>query len=209
MIRTPEVAAAIITSAKQSGLPVSVKTRLGYSRVDEWREWLTHILKQDIVNLTIHLRTKKEMSKVPAHYELIAEIKSLRDTLAPQTLLTINGDIRDRQHGMELVEQTGVDGIMIGRGIFHNPYAFEPLPRPHSRDELVALLNTQLDLYDIYSAQTGRPYETLKRFFKIYVREFAGASELRDALMHTTSTNEARQLLHGRAPEISSMSRTI
>ena len=109
MIRTPELAADMITAAKKSGLPVSVKTRLGYSRVDEWQDWLTHILKQDVVNLTIHLRTKKEMSKVEAHFELIPDIKKLRDDVAPHTLLTINGDIRDRQHGEELVRAHGVD----------------------------------------------------------------------------------------------------
>ena len=195
MICNPENAAAIITAAKTSGLPVSVKTRLGYSRIDEWRGWLTHILQQDIVNLTIHLRTKKEMSKVPAHYELIAEIKQLRDEIAPQTLLTINGDIRDRTHGEELVAQTGVDGVMIGRGIFHNPYAFERTASSHSRDELLSLLRLQLDLYDEYSSQTGRPYDTLKRFYKIYVRDFEGAAELRDKLMHTKTTQEVRKIL--------------
>lgn len=195
MIKTPEVAAAIVAAAKESGLPVSVKTRLGYSHISEWHEWLTHILQQDIVNLTIHLRTKREMSKVPAHFELISEIKQLRDDIAPQTLLTINGDIRDRAHGLELVEATGIDGVMIGRGVFHNPYAFEHTPSTHTRKELLSLLQLQLDLYDTYHEQTGRPYETLKRFFKIYVREFEGAAELRDALMHTTTTQEARQLI--------------
>lgn len=68
LIRRPDVAAEIIEAAKAGGLPVSVKTRLGYTRVDEWRDWLTHILKQDIVNLSIHLRTKKEMSDVDAHW---------------------------------------------------------------------------------------------------------------------------------------------
>lgn len=195
MICNPDNAAAIIAAAKTSGLPVSVKTRLGYSRIDEWREWLTHILRQDIVNLTIHLRTKKEMSKVPAHYELIADIKQLRDQIAPQTLLTINGDIRDRAHGEELIAQTGVDGVMIGRGIFHNPFAFEEIATLHTRDELLELLKLQLDLYDQYSSQTGRPYDTLKRFYKIYVRDFEGAAELRDKLMHTKSTAEVRGIL--------------
>ena len=125
LIRRPDVAAAIIAAAKEGGLPVSVKTRLGYTSLDEWKPWLTHILQQDIANLSIHLRTKKEMSKVDAHFELIPEIKKLRDEIAPQTTLTINGDIRDRAHGMELVEKYGVDGVMIGRGIFHNPFAFE------------------------------------------------------------------------------------
>ncbi len=202
MILNPENAAAIIAAAKTSGLPVSVKTRLGYSRVDEWHDWVSHVLRQDIVNFTIHLRTKKEMSKVPAHFELIPEIKQLRDEIAPQTLLTINGDIRDRAHGLELVEQYGVDGVMIGRGIFANPFAFADTPvdstdavtdeRIHER---LSLLQLQLDLYDQYSEKTGRPFETLKRFFKIYIRDFPDASELRDKLMHTKSTDEVREVL--------------
>lgn len=195
MICNPDNASHIIAAAKTSGLPVSVKTRLGYSRVDEWEAWLTHILEQDIVNLTIHLRTKKEMSKVPAHFELIPAIKELRDRIAPHTLLTINGDIRDRAHGDELIAQTGVDGVMIGRGIFHNPFAFAAHQPERSRAELLSLLSSQLDLYDQYSTQTGRPYDTLKRFFKIYVRDFEGAAELRDKLMQTKSTNEVRDIL--------------
>ncbi|MEO5950329.1 MAG: tRNA-dihydrouridine synthase [Candidatus Saccharimonadales bacterium] len=196
LILQPELASQLIASAKKSGLPVSVKTRLGYSRTDEWHEWLAHILRQDIVNLTIHLRTRKEMSKVDAHFEIVSDIKKLRDEIAPQTLLTINGDIRDRQHGEELVAKYGIDGIMIGRGIFHNPFAFEVTPVQHSREELVALLNLQLDLHDKYSSEIGeRKFEPLKRFFKIYIREFDGASELREQLMHSSSTTEAREVL--------------
>jgi tRNA-dihydrouridine synthase len=195
LIRNPQLAAEAIAAAKTAGLPVSVKTRLGYTNIDEWRDWLTHIFKQDIINLTIHLRTKKEMSKVPAHYELIAAIKELRDEIAPQTLLTINGDIQDRVHGEELIREYGVDGVMIGRGIFHNPFAFEKEPRKHSKEELLALLTRQLDLYDEYQPQLQRPFETLKRFFKIYVRDFPDASELRDKLMHTKTTDEVRLML--------------
>jgi tRNA-dihydrouridine synthase len=136
------------------------------------------------------------MSKADAHFELIPEIKKLRDEIAPHTLLTINGDVRDRQHGEELVAQYGVDGVMIGRGIFHNPFAFETEKREHSREELLGLLRLQLDLHDKYSEELGpRKFDPLKRFFKIYVREFEGASELRDKLMHTKSTDEVRALL--------------
>jgi len=196
LIRNPELAAELIAAAKKSGLPVSVKTRLGYTHKDEWAEWLTHVLKQDITNLTIHLRTRKEMSKVPAHYELISEIKKLRDEIAPQTLLTINGDIQDREHGLKLVEEYGVDGIMIGRGIFTNPFAFEETPKEHSREELLGLLSFQLDLFDKYSKELEpRKFDPLKRYFKIYVRNFDGAAELRDQLMHTKSTDEVRALL--------------
>jgi tRNA-dihydrouridine synthase len=195
LILKPDLAAEIIAATKKGGLPVSVKTRLGFTRTDEYIDWLTHILKQDIVNLTIHLRTRKEMSKVPAHFELIAEIKKLRDEIAPQTLLTINGDIRDRQHGMELVKKYGVDGIMIGRGVFTNPFAFEKEHREHSKEELLGLLHTQLDLFDQYDKEIPRKFDPLKRYFKIYVRDFPGAAELRDQLMHTKTTDEAREVL--------------
>jgi tRNA-dihydrouridine synthase len=196
LIRTPEIASELIAAAKTAGLPVSVKTRLGYSRTDEWHAWLTHLLQQDIANLTIHLRTRKEMSKVDAHFELIPEIKKLRDQIAPRTLLTINGDIRDRQHGEELAEKYGVDGIMIGRGIFSNPFAFETAPQQRSRDELLGLLRLHLDLFDKYSKELEpRRFEPLKRFFKIYIRDFAGASELREKLMHTKSTDEVRKII--------------
>ena len=197
LIRRPDVAVAAIAAAKTAGLPVSVKTRLGYTYVDEWREWLTTLLQQDIVNLTIHLRTKKEMSKVPAHYELIDNIIKLRDEIAPQILLTINGDIHDRTHGEELfAAHPGLNGIMIGRGVFQNPFCFaKSADRPITKAELLSLLNYHLDLFDEWQPKLGRPFETLKRFFKIYIRDFDGAKELRDQLMHTKSTDEVRQIL--------------
>ncbi|WP_090870775.1 tRNA dihydrouridine synthase [Oceanobacillus limi] len=196
LIRRPDVAAELIQAAKAGGLPVSVKTRLGYTEVDEWRDWLTHILKQEIVNLSIHLRTKKEMSNVDAHWELIPEIKKLRDEVAPDTLLTINGDIPDRQTGLELVNKYGVDGVMIGRGIFKNPFAFDKEGKDPSSKELLDLLRFHLELYDHYASEfEARPFKTLRRFFKIYVRGFHGASELRNQLMSTESTAEVHELL--------------
>ena len=196
LIRRPNVAADLIQAAKAGGLPVSVKTRLGYIEVDEWRDWLRHIFEQDIVNLSIHLRTKREMSDVPAHWELIPEIKKLRDEVAPQTLLTINGDIPNRQVGLELAEKYDVDGVMIGRGIFKNPFAFEKEPQEHSPMELLSLLRRHLDLHDKYTKKfEPRPFRPLRRFFKIYVRDFRGASELRNKLMMTESTNEVREML--------------
>lgn len=209
LIRHPELAAEIIQAAKAGGLPVSVKTRLGYLEIDEWWDWLTLVLKQDIVNLSIHLRTKKEMSDVDAHWELIPEIKKLRDEIAPNTLLTINGDIPDRTTGMELVEKYGVDGVMIGRGVFTNPFAFEKEPKAHDYYELLELLMLQLDLHDKYASELEpRLFKPLRRFFKIYVRGFRGASELRHELMKTESTEEVRALvkpfLDGTQPDESS-----
>jgi len=196
LIRTPELAAELIAAAKTSGLPISVKTRLADVKIEQWRDWIGFLLRQDIINLTVHLRTRSEMSKVGAHFELIPEIIQLRDQIAPQTLITINGDIRNHQHGIELTQQYGIDGIMIGRGIFTNPYAFEREPREHSRDELLQLLNTHLDIHDKYDNKLEpRKFDPLKRFFKIYVHGWPGAAELRAQLMLTKTTDEAREIL--------------
>ena len=222
LIRKPEVATAAIAAAKTSGLPVSVKTRLGYTSIGEWRGWLTTLLEQDIVNLTVHLRTKKEMSKVPAHFELIDDIIALRDKIAPETLLTINGDIQNRAHGLKLAaEHPGLNGIMIGRGVFQDPFCFAEehatakrvardgaAPDLHFSEKSVLrgecvgrsgtdidLLRYHLDLFDHWQPELGRPYETLKRFYKIYIRDFDGAKELRDQLMRTKDTDEAREIL--------------
>lgn len=195
LILRPERAAEIIQAAKAGGLPVSVKTRLGYYDIEEWRDWLKHVLEQDIANLSIHLRTRKEMSKVDAHWELIEAIKNLRDEIAPNTLLTINGDIPDRKTGLELAEKYGIDGVMIGRGIFNNPFAFEKEPREHTSKELLDLLRLHLTLFDKYATSETRQFKSLRRFFKIYVRSMRGASELRHQLMSTETTDEVRALL--------------
>lgn len=195
LILRPDVAAEIIQATKAGGLPVSVKTRLGYYEIDEWKDWLKHVFEQDIANLSIHLRTRKEMSKVDAHWELIEAIKNLRDEIAPNTLLTINGDIPDRKTGLELAEKYGIDGVMIGRGIFHNPFAFEKEPREHTSKELLDLLRLHLSLFNKYEKDEIRQFKSLRRFFKIYVRSIRGASELRHQLMNTQSIAEARALL--------------
>ncbi|HDK9471434.1 TPA: tRNA-dihydrouridine synthase [Staphylococcus aureus] len=195
LILRPDVAAEIIQATKAGGLPVSVKTRLGYYEIDEWKDWLKHVFEQDIANLSIHLRTRKEMSKVNAHWELIEAIKNLRDEIAPNTLLTINGDIPDRKTGLELAEKYGIDGVMIGRGIFHNPFAFEKEPREHTCKELLDLLRLHLSLFNKYEKDEIRQFKSLRRFFKIYVRGIRGASELRHQLMNTQSIAEARALL--------------
>ena len=139
------------------------------------------------------------MSKVAAHYELIPEILKLRDTIAPNTKITINGDIKDLKHIHELQAQyPGVDGWMIGRGVFQNPYCFtshEP-----TTEELLDLLHYHLDLFDARAKELEEkgsryPYEPMKHFFKVYISSFPGASDLRTKLMDCKSTDEVRQVL--------------
>ena len=195
LILRPERAAEIIQANKEGCLPVSVIILVGYYEIDEWKDWLKHFFEQDIANLSIHLRTRREMSKVDAHWELIEAIKTMRDEIAPHTLLTINGDIPDRQKGLELANKYGVDGVMIGRGLFHNPFAFEKEPREHTSEELLDLFRLHLSLYEKYSNEETQQFKALRRFFKIYIRGIKGASQLRHKLMSTETIDEARELL--------------
>ena len=212
MIRTPELAVECLRQARAAtSLPVSVKTRLGYSYVDEYREWLPTLLQERPAALTVHLRTRKEMSKVPAHYELIPEIVGLTRAYAPETKLIINGDIKDLAQVRELRAQyPQVDGYMIGRGVFENPYCFTE--HQATPAELLELLNYHLDLFDqaddqlrvrraralgqgLDESQRGLAFEPLKRFFKIYIHGFPGAAELRVRLMDCKNTDEVRKVI--------------
>ena len=194
LIENPALAAELIAAAKTSGLPVSVKTRIGF-KTRKTEEWVSHLLSQDIAALTIHARTQKEMSKVPAHWEEFSIVSRLRDEIAPGTLVIGNGDIMTRQQGEALAAEHNLDGIMIGRGVFQNLFCFEAEPREHSQQEMLELLHLHLNLFDAAAADEPRKFDPLKRFFKIYLRGFAGASELRDTLMHTKTTAEVRQVL--------------
>lgn len=201
MIRTPELAVECLRAAENaSDLPVSVKTRLGYTSPDEFRTWLPVLLAEHPAALTVHLRTRKEMSKVPAHFELIPDILALRDQYSPETKLIINGDIKNLTDIQRLSEDfSPVDGYMIGRGVFENPYCFTT--HTPTKSELLELFHLHLDLFDQYSAEitkkSGRTpsFEPLKHYFKIYINTFPGSSELRAHLMECHSTPEIRQIL--------------
>ncbi|MBR2841436.1 tRNA-dihydrouridine synthase [Candidatus Saccharibacteria bacterium] len=195
MIQNPDLAIQCFQdTVKSTNLPVSIKTRLGWSRPEEYQEWLSTLLNLHPAALTVHLRTKKEMSKVPAHYELIPEIIKLRAQISPETRLIINGDIKDRAHALKLhAKYPEIDGFMIGRGVFANPYCFTD--HQPTREELMNLLRLHLDLYEKQSQKYFISYETLKHFFKIYVNNFPGAKELRTKLMETHSLAEARQIV--------------
>jgi tRNA-dihydrouridine synthase len=171
-------------------LPLSVKTRIGFNEID--LTWIEFLLGHDLAMLTVHGRTRKEMSKVPAHWDIIGECRQLRDTLAPDTLLVGNGDVESRRHGMELVAQYGLDGIMIGRGVFHDPYVFaEPSPwEDIAPEERIDLFKRQVELFRQTWQAGERPVHTLNKFCKIYINGFDGAKELREDLMAATSADD-------------------
>ena len=200
LINNRPLAGEIIEATRQGSggvLPVSVKTRLGFNEVDlSWHEFL---LSKKLYMLTVHGRTRKEMSKVPAHWDEIGAIRKLRDELAPDTLLVGNGDVESRRQGLELADRHGLDGIMIGRGVFHDPFVFaessqwEDIPR----EDRIALYTKHVKLFADTWQEGERPVYTLNKFCKIYINGFDGAKEMREKLMAATSPAHLLKLLAG------------
>lgn len=198
LINNRELAKEIIDATKSGldgRLPLSVKTRIGFSTVD--LSWIEFLLEQKLNMLSIHGRTRKQMSKVPADWSAIGQCRELRDSISPETLIVGNGDVLTRQQGVELAERYKLDGVMVGRGIFQDPYFFaEQSPwqgkTPHERLELY---RKQVQLFANTWQNRERAVATLNKFCKVYVNGFDGAKELREQLMQASSTDELLQIL--------------
>ncbi len=198
LINNRDLALEIIQATQEGAgaeVPVSVKTRLGFNTIDlSWHEFL---LQQNLVMLSIHGRTRKEMSDVPAQWDHIGEIVKLRDRLAPQTLIIGNGDVKDRRHGLQLAKEYNVDGIMIGRGVFHDPFAFaEQSPwEQYTKEQRVAIYKRHVTLFAETWTDEDRRIATLNKFCKVYINGFDGAKELREKLMAARTAEELLALL--------------
>ena len=216
MIRSPKTAQAIIRAAKRGarsdssdGIPVSVKTRLGYN-TDAVEEWIPAVLAESPAALAVHARTRKEMSKVPARWERLCRVVELRNEHSPNTRIIGNGDVLSRSDAFRKIAMSGVDGAMVGRALFGNPWFFHPkrslplsltaLPtKGVERDTLVVPDTSEADIEYVSLEERLRVlvehahlfterlphknFAVMKKHFKAYVSGFSGAAELRRRLM--------------------------
>jgi len=198
LIKNPDFALEIIQATKSgagSKFPISVKTRLGYDQIKP--EWIKFLLNQHLAMLSVHLRTTKEMSLVPAHYQELKWIKAMRDDLSPKTLLVANGDILNRSAGLKLIADYGIDGAMIGRGIFQDPYAFSVNSQwaMASQQEKIGLFKYHLELFAQWADNPDRGVKRMNKYAKIYINGFNGAKELRESIAQANTINEMLSIL--------------
>ncbi|HSX07272.1 MAG TPA: tRNA-dihydrouridine synthase [Candidatus Saccharimonadales bacterium] len=198
LIKNRPLAKAIIDATKDGlagRLPLSVKTRVGFNEVD--MTWISFLLEQNLHMLTVHGRTRKQMSKVPANWDLIGKARWLRDRAGVKTLIVGNGDVLSREQGEQLAKQYKLDGIMIGRGVFQDPYVFaEQTPwTAITPAERLELYKRHVTLFAQTWQNGERRVHTLNKFCKIYVNGFDGAKDLREQLMQAGSTDELLKLL--------------
>ncbi|OGG50161.1 hypothetical protein A2704_01300 [Candidatus Kaiserbacteria bacterium RIFCSPHIGHO2_01_FULL_54_36b] len=195
LIKNPSLARDLIRAARASGLPVSLKTRLGYNK-DELEEWLPELLAEEPAAIAIHARTRKEMSDVPARWERIARAVKIRDKVGSNTLIIGNGDVKDMADARAKAEQTKCDGVMLGRAIYGNPWLFADRKEVPTSEERITALIEHLQLFDELLADVAN-YAVMKKHFKAYISGWSGAKELRVRLMETAAVSEAITALQG------------
>lgn len=205
MIRDPQNALEVLKSAQEGagGLPVSVKTRIGYNK-NEIETWIPALLSANPAVITIHARTRKEMSKVPARWEHVKRAVEIRNELKSETLIFGNGDILNVEDALKKVKETGADGAMLGRAIFGTPWLFSNLSKlkngekvddsgPTVKEKLLILVEHARLFEELLGGVKN--FAIMKKHFKAYVAGFDGAGELRDSLMKTENSEEVEEVV--------------
>lgn len=204
LMKNVALARELFRAAKEGApdLPISVKTRTGYNQPD-LENWLSEILKEDVAMVTIHARTRKEMSKVPAQWEFVKRAVEIRDASGQETLIFGNGDVKDLKEARIRVEETGCDGVMLGRAIFGNPWLFRE--REPSLEERLQVLIKHAKLFEellacpAEASAKGERYKSfsiMKKHFKAYINGFDGAGDLRAKLMDTNNASEVEKIIN-------------
>lgn len=197
LINNPSLAKEIILATKEgaNGLAVSVKTRLGYNNL-QTEEWISFLLKNNIEALTIHGRIALEMSKYPTNWEEIAKAVKIKNGMKSKTIIIGNGDVKTIRQAHEKHKKYGVDGIMIGRGIFTNLWVFDEKINPKEIlfKEKLKLLLKHIDLFN-NTWENSKNFESLKKFYKIYISDIENAQNIRTELMKIKSIDQTKEFI--------------
>lgn len=194
LIKYPELSKEIISAVKSAvKMPVSVKTRTGI-KFHETEKWISNLLEAAPDCITLHCRTQKMMSDYPAEWNEISVAKRVRDSINPKVTLLGNGDLTTLAECYDKIEAYGIEGAMVGRGIFKNPWFFNNQISFHAAEEKLELLWKHVKLFtDTWNNE--KSFAILKRFFKIYTYDFYGASDIRAQLMNTMNCDDVLKIL--------------
>ncbi|MDO8728392.1 MAG: tRNA-dihydrouridine synthase [bacterium] len=193
LMKNITLARELVRAAKEGSgmLPVSVKTRTGYSQ-PELENWLPEILKEDVSVITIHARSRREMSKVPARWEFVRRAVEIRDASSKETLIFGNGDVVDIDDARRKCDEFGCDGVMLGRAVFGNPWLFtESCP---TREEKLRVLVKHAKLFE--ELLSGyKSFAVMKKHFKSYLLGMAEARNLHTRLMDADNADEVEKIV--------------
>jgi nifR3 family TIM-barrel protein len=202
LITTPRRAQEVIRAAQEGAIdiPVTVKTRLGFNKI-EFMEWLPYILETGVPAITVHLRTRKELSLVPAHWELMKDVVALVREKTGEVkdggiIVLGNGDVPSVSVGKQWAKESGCDGVMIGRGVFGTPWFFdeEAYNTGKSVEERLRICVEHTRLYEEKLGDI-KSFAIMKKHYKAYVNGFDGAKELRMELMNAENASQVEQII--------------
>ncbi|MDX9790354.1 MAG: tRNA-dihydrouridine synthase [Candidatus Kapaibacterium sp.] len=194
LIKYPELAKEIVLAVKEaSNIPVSVKTRTGIKQHDT-ENWISNLLSVNPDCITLHCRTQKMMSDYPAEWEEMTKAVNVRNSGNHDTILIGNGDISSLDECYDKINSYGIEGAMVGRGIFKNPWIFNKTQNQHSPEEKLQLLWNHVKLFSDTWANE-KSFAIMRRFLKIYTYDFYGASEIRAKMMETMKPDDVRNIL--------------
>lgn len=201
LILQPTLAERIIAECKRGAgdLPVSVKTRIGFHKI-ECKDWVLRLLDTEPEVLTIHGRTRDEMSKVPAHWDVIGDVVHLAKSAGSDALILGNGDVKSLVEAREKVEQYGVDGVMLGRALFGNPWLFQGHADTSHIPvrEKVEVIRKHTQYFDELLAQPKLAgFTRMRKFYGSYLKGVPNARSVREKLANVKTPQEAFAVLDG------------
>lgn len=191
-----KLAKEIINAVKkgtENKIPISVKTRLGYDKIIT-QEWIQNLLEEDVQALTIHGRIATQKSLGEANWEEIAKAVKIKNKLSQETMIIGNGDVKSIDQVLEKHNKYGVDGVMIGRGIFSNPWVFEKEQKDHSFADYQKYLFMHFKLFEDTWGK-DKNFEIMKKFLKMYLNNFPNAKELRFSAMNGKTRIEIEKII--------------
>jgi nifR3 family TIM-barrel protein len=198
LMKNITLARDLVRAAKEGApsLPISLKTRIGYSR-PELESWLPAVLEEGVALVTVHARTRQDLSKVPAKWEFVKQAVDIRNVSGTNTLIFGNGDVGDLVEANRRVEETGCDGVMLGRAIFGNPFLFSTQQLPEGWEGVKLKLKVLIEHTKLFEELLGgtKSFSVMKKHFKAYVADFDGASDLRARLMQTNNAQEVASII--------------
>ena len=195
LMKNPQLAKELIKAAQEGAgdIPVSVKTRVGYNK-DDLDEWLRALLEAEPAVITVHARTRKQMSKVPADWSYIKRAVEVRDNLKSDTLIVGNGDVTDIKDARAKAQESGADGIMLGRAIFGNPWLFDESKSEVSIEEKLKVMVEHTKLFE--ELVPHKNFSIMKKHYKAYVQGWDGAKELRIKLMEAKTASGVEETVN-------------
>ncbi len=198
LLRDPQKIDAILGALREAvSIPFTVKTRIGFDSPAAFDQILPLFAKHSIDLLTVHGRTVRQMYGGGVRYDLIAQ--AARALPCP---VLANGNIHSPSQAAALLKETGVQGLMIGRGAIRNPWIFEQIrqhlrgetPRLPTGREVLAYIQALWEAEVTPGVRESSQVQRLKKFMNFIGEGVASAQEFLYGIRRATTRAEFFEL---------------